>query len=115
MPLVDHVEHGLANQVGADRVQPQIVAFEQIAAAGAITAIGQGLLDVEMIPPAGQFEPLVAELAGLSARSSSGRSAHWPVNNVTGRAMHVPPALPGGAAERTVVAVGCGGLLNVGR
>ena len=40
--LVDPIEHGLADQVGADRVDLQLVAFQQIAPAGAIAVFGQG-------------------------------------------------------------------------
>ncbi len=67
MPLVDDVEHGLAHQVGADGVQLQVVALEQIAAAGAIAVFGHRPADVEMIAPAGQFKSLIAKIAGLAS------------------------------------------------
>ena len=66
MSCVDRVEHGLAHQVRADRVDFQVVAFEQIAAAGAVAVVGQRLVDFEVIAPAGQLQPLIAKLAGLA-------------------------------------------------
>ena len=92
VPRVDLVQHGLADQVGADGVQLQVVALQQVASAGAIAVVGQRLVDLEMVAPAGQLEAVVAELAGFAARSSSGRSAHWPVNSVTGLVMRWSPA-----------------------
>ena len=56
VPAVDPVEHRLADQVRADGVDLQVVAFQQVACAGAIAVFGQGPLDVEMIAPAGQFQ-----------------------------------------------------------
>ena len=40
-----------------------------------------------MVAPAGQFQTVVAEFAALAGQFFRGRSAHWPVNIVTGRAM----------------------------
>ena len=68
VPLVDRVEHGLADQVRADGVDLQVVALQQVAAAGAIAVVGQRLVDFEMVAPAGQLQALIAELAGLAGQ-----------------------------------------------
>ena len=66
VPRVDRVEHGLADQVRADGVHLQVVALQQVAAVGAVAVVGQRLVDLEMVAPAGQLQPLIAELAGLA-------------------------------------------------
>jgi hypothetical protein len=60
--LVDVVEHGLPDEVVRDREQLQVVLFEQLALAGAVGVVGERLVDFEMVAPAGQFEPVVAEV-----------------------------------------------------
>ena len=66
MPLVDHVEHRLADQVIADREDLQVVAVQQIALRGAVPVVVQGLVDLEVIAPASQLDAVVAKLAGLA-------------------------------------------------
>ena len=65
---VDVVEHALADQVVRDGEQLQVVLFEQVAFAAAVGVVGDGLVDLEMVAPAGQFESVVAEVAGLFAQ-----------------------------------------------
>ena len=68
VPAVDPVEHGLADRMGADGVHLQLVALQQIAAAGAIAVFGQRPVDVEMIAPAGQFQAVVAKVGRLAGQ-----------------------------------------------
>ena len=65
--FVDRIEHRLADEMIADRVNLQVVALEQIAFGGAIAVVGQGLVDFEMVAPAGQFQAAVAEITGLAS------------------------------------------------
>ena len=46
----------------------QVVLFEQVAFAAAVRVVGDGLVDLEMVAPAGQLEPVVPEVAGLFAQ-----------------------------------------------
>ena len=91
MALVDRVADGLADQVRRDREALQAVAVEELAAAVHVPGVGERLVDVEVVAPAGELEAVEAPAAALPASSSSGRSAHWPVKSVTGRAIRCPP------------------------
>ena len=74
-------------------------------AAGRDSACG----DVEVIAPAGELEPVEAPLRRTcAASSSSGRSAHWPVNSVTGRAMSFHPSLVACRRTHSCIATGRG-------
>ena len=53
----------------------------------AVVLVLQRAIDFEMIAPAGELHAVVAEAFGLGADLSNERSAHWPVNRVTGLAM----------------------------
>ena len=66
VPLVDDVEHRLPDQMSADRLALQIVLFEQFPFAVAVALVGERLIDLEVIAPAGQFNAVVAEFAGLA-------------------------------------------------
>ena len=72
VPLVDDVQHRLADQVGADRMALQVVLFEQFAFLGAVVGVFERLVDFEMIAPAGQFEAVVAEILALCGPSRPG-------------------------------------------
>ena len=73
VPLVDPIQHRLAHQVGADGEDAQVVPLQQFALHAAIVGLGQGLADVEMVAPAGQFEAVVAELAALAGQFFQGQ------------------------------------------
>ena len=64
-PRVVVVEHELAGQVVRDRPALQPVLAQELVAALAIARVAQGLLDVEMVAPAGQLDAVIAPLAGL--------------------------------------------------
>ncbi len=64
---VDHVADGLADQVGADRPDTELVALEQLAPAACVAAVGDRPVDLEMVSPAGKLEPV--EPPARAARS----------------------------------------------
>ena len=68
MPLVDRVvADGLADQVVGDRPALQSVLVEQPATAFQVAGVGQCLVDLEVVAPAGEFQTVVAEVAGEPA------------------------------------------------
>src|SRR5581483_761950 len=61
VPLVDDgITDALTDQVGADRKTLKAVLFQNIAAAADIAVAFQGLVYLEVIAPAGQFQAVVA-------------------------------------------------------
>ncbi len=50
-----------------DGEQFQVVLFEQVAFAGAVGVVGQGLVDLEVVSPAGEFQAVVTKLGCLLA------------------------------------------------
>jgi hypothetical protein len=54
--LVDRVADRLADEVVADRPAAQAVALEQLALAPAVGGVGERLVDVEVVAPAGELE-----------------------------------------------------------
>ena len=48
--------------------------------------------DIEVVSPRGQFEAVVNPFGRVLPMSASGKSAHWPVNSVTG--LHIEGFLP---------------------
>ena len=83
--LVDAVADRLADQMCADRENVQMVALQDLLSRPAVAVVLERLVDLEVVAPTGELETVEAPAAGLRGRSSSGRSAHWPVNSVTGR------------------------------
>ena len=68
VPLVDRVvADGLADQVVADRVHLEVVLGELLALAVDVIRLGEGPVDLEVITPAGDLEPVVAPLGGEPA------------------------------------------------
>ena len=57
---VDSVAHRLADEVVADRVDGEAVPGEQLMSAPAVGRIGERGPNVEVVPPAGEFEAVVA-------------------------------------------------------
>ena len=55
VPRVDVVQHRLADQVVADGEHLQVVLFQQFAFLGAVVVLVEGLIDLEVVAPAGQF------------------------------------------------------------
>ena len=91
VPLVDPVADRLADEVRADRPHAEAVPLEQLAPLLRVAGVGDRLVDLEVVAPARELEAVEAPAARSAGReSSSGRSAHWPVNRVTGRAISSP-------------------------
>ena len=66
MSLVDAVADRLADEVAGDGVDREVIPFERVAFGRAVAALLEGAGDIEVITPAGQFQALVAKLAGLA-------------------------------------------------
>ena len=66
VPLVDPIADGLSDQMVRDRVDRKLVPFERIPLRGTVAALVEGPRDVEVVAPAGQFEPLIAKLTRLA-------------------------------------------------
>ena len=63
--LVDRVvAHGLPGQVAGDGVHRQAVALEDLAAARDVGRVGERLVDLEVVTPAGDLQPVVAPSGG---------------------------------------------------
>lgn len=68
MPFVDRiVADGLADEVVGDRPALQPVLVEQLVPPGQVAGVIEGLVDLEVVAPAGEFEPVVAEVTGEPA------------------------------------------------
>jgi hypothetical protein len=61
--LVDRVAHGLADEVGADGEDLQVVALERLADPPAVAVLGQRAVDLEMIAPRRELEPVETPFA----------------------------------------------------
>ena len=59
--------------MGADGVDLQLVAFQQVALCRAVAVFGQRPLHVEVIAPAGQFQAVVAKLGRLAGQVLQGK------------------------------------------
>ena len=73
VPLVDVVQHRLADQVVADGEHLQVVLFQQLALLGAVVVLGQGLVDLEVVAPAGQLQAVVAEFVAFPGQFGHGQ------------------------------------------
>src|SRR5216684_4846344 len=58
VPVVDRVANSLADQVIRDRPALEAVALEDLPTSLDITWIGQGLVDLEVVTPAGELQPV---------------------------------------------------------
>jgi hypothetical protein len=63
---VDRIAHGLPHEVRADRPAPQAVALEQLAPAGGVVGLGHRAVDLEVIAPARELQPVEAERRRLA-------------------------------------------------
>ena len=70
--LVEDVENELADEVVGNRPALQSIAAEQVVAFLAVILILEGFLDVEVIAPAGELDPVVAPFACLLADDLEG-------------------------------------------
>src|SRR6266516_2821024 len=63
---VDRVADGLADEVGADREAVQVVALEHLLHRPDVALLGERSVDLEMVSPAGELEPVEAPFARLA-------------------------------------------------
>ncbi len=66
MPRVDRVADRLADEVCADGEAVQVVAFEHLLDRAHVTVLCEGAVDLEMVAPAGELEPVETPLTGLA-------------------------------------------------
>ena len=78
MPGVDAVADRLADEMRSDRPDAETVALEQLAPPLRVAAVGDRLLDLEVVAPAGELEPVEAP-AGATWRRAR-RSADRPTD-----------------------------------
>jgi hypothetical protein len=71
--LVDAVTDGLAHQMVADGVALQPVLVEGIPALLNIAVVGERLVHLEVVAPAGEFHAVIAEGFGLLADDLKGQ------------------------------------------
>jgi hypothetical protein len=64
MALVDQIADGLADKVVADGITLKAVLAQDLPAALDVTVVRQRPLHVEVIPPAGELQAVVAPLLG---------------------------------------------------
>ena len=62
---IDRVTDRLADEVGADREAVQVITLEHLLQAAAVVRLREGPVDLEMVAPAGELEPVEAPLAGF--------------------------------------------------
>ena len=72
VPRVDIVEDALSDEVIGDRKQLQVVLLQEVAFTAAVGIVGDRLVDLEMVAPASQLEPVVTKLTGLLAQRLEG-------------------------------------------
>ena len=65
MALVDPVADRLADEMSADRPDVEVVALEDLATRPAVGLVGERLVDLEVVAPAGELEAVEAPAAGL--------------------------------------------------
>ena len=63
--LVDPVAHRLADEVRADRPHVQVVALEDLLPRAAVRLVRERLVDLEVVAPARELEPVEAPAASL--------------------------------------------------
>ena len=73
VPGVDVVQHGLADQVAADGEHLQVVLLQDRPLLGAVVVLVEGLIDFEVIAPAGQLQSIVAETAAFAGQLGQGQ------------------------------------------
>ena len=73
VPLIDQVANRLPDQVVGDCPDFQPILAQKVVASLAVVLVGERLLDIEVIAPAGQFDALVTPFAGLLADDFEGQ------------------------------------------
>ena len=64
MALVDAVADRLSDEMRADREDVQVIALEDLLPRAAIRVVGERLVDLEVVAPAGELEAVEAPVAG---------------------------------------------------
>ena len=65
MARVDAVADRLADEMRADRQHVQVAALQDLLLRPAVAVVREGLVDLEVVAPAGELEPVEAPAAGL--------------------------------------------------
>ena len=88
MPLVDPIGHSLAHQVVADGKALQTVFVEDVPTALNVVIVLHGLVNFEMIAPAGDLDAVVAKRFSLLAEGVKGQigplaaeKSDWPCHD----------------------------------
>ena len=68
VPRIDRIQHGLADQVIAERKHLQAVPGQRLPLTVAVARIGHRLGDLEVVAVAAQFEAVEAEVLGLGGQ-----------------------------------------------
>ena len=77
VPIVDElIRHRLTDQVIADREALQAIRLQQLTLLAQVAIAFQRLIDLEMIAPASQLQPIVAKALGLLHQL--GQRQIWP-------------------------------------
>ena len=58
MPRVDAITYGLADEVRAERPAPEPVPLEELPLLAAVGVVRQRAVDLEVVAPAREFEPV---------------------------------------------------------
>ncbi|MBZ0298295.1 MAG: hypothetical protein K8J31_01060 [Anaerolineae bacterium] len=72
------ITDALSNQVGADRKALQVVFLQNIFSASVIAVALQGLVDLEMIAPTGQFQAILAKTGCFFCQHWQGKVSPLP-------------------------------------
>jgi hypothetical protein len=73
VPLVDPVADGLADEMRSDRPHVQVVALEDLLARTAVPVVGERLVNLEVVAPAGELEAVEPPRAGLPGQVFEGQ------------------------------------------
>ena len=85
MAFVDRVADGLTYEVCAERPHAEALFLQQSPHRFAYPGSATALSTSKWSPQQASSSPSYPQVATLGTSSASGRSAHWPVNSVTGR------------------------------
>ena len=68
MALVDAVAHRLSDEMGAERPDSESVTVEQLADPTGVAVVGEGLVDLEVVAPACELEPVEPDRGRLGGK-----------------------------------------------
>ena len=99
MTRVDAVTDGLADEVRSERPAPEAVPLEELPSFAAVGVVHQRAVDLEVIAPAGEFEP-VEPPAGAGGREIGDRQVRPLAGEQRDRSGHRLVSLIGGCRLR---------------